>query len=89
MVMSLHQLGVPPAGAEVAVATGRVVRSDDTGVWVAPVGGDTRHPLGPCRGATRPVGAGPAWERLPAGTVVLLVLTDDGPWVAAHEQPAE
>lgn len=77
-------------------ATARVVRSDTSGVWVAPVGGDTRHPIGPCRGATRRVfelaGAGDLAhrhdhvEQLPVGMVVLLVHTDDGPWVAAWEE---
>lgn len=87
--MSSHQLR-PPPGPLAIVTTGQVVRSDETGVWVAPVPGDTRHPLGPCRGATRPtsVPEGLEWEQLPEGTVVLLVLTEAGPWVAAHDQPA-
>lgn len=79
-----------------ASATARVVRSDTSGVWCVPLGGDTRHPFGPCRGATRRVftetGAGDAAhrhdqvERLPVGMVVLLVFTDERPWVAAWEE---
>lgn len=56
-------------------ATGRVVRSDESGVWVAPLGSDVARPIGPCRGA---VG-------IAVGTLVLLVQTDQGPWVAGSE----
>lgn len=71
--------------------TARVVRSDASGVWCAPLGGDTRHPIGPCRGGKRPVFvADPAphteVQALSVGTVVLLVHTDDGPWVARWEE---
>lgn len=55
--------------------TARVVRVDPSGVWAAPIDGDTRHPLGPCMG-----GAGCAVDDL-----VLIVQTDQGPWVAARE----
>lgn len=78
--------------------TGRVVRSDSSGVWVVPLGGDNRHPAGPCRGATRRVftlaGAGDTahrhdqFEKLPTGTVVLLVFTAERPWVASWEEEA-
>lgn len=89
MSASAHQrragLGSPTPTTP-APTTAEVVRSDTSGVWVAPVGTDTRHPVGPCRGATRPTSTG--WERLPVGTVVLLVHTTAGPWVAAHDQPA-
>lgn len=61
--------------------TATVVRSDTTGVWVVPIGADTRHPTGPCMGARRPDGT-----RLPAGTTVLLITTAAGPWVAAWEE---
>lgn len=84
MVLNPREPLARPAAIGTTAHTGQVVRSDDTGVWVAPVLGDTRHPIGPCRGATRRTDTG--WEQLPAGTTVLLVLTDDGPWVAAHEQ---
>lgn len=66
-------------------ATARVVRSDATGVWVAPLGGDVRHPIGPCRGGTRPASGG-GTERLPVGTVVLLVWTTERPWIARWEE---
>jgi hypothetical protein len=88
--------GRAPARTRRDPVTARVVRSDSTGVWCAPLGADTRHPLGPCRGATRRVfdvtGGGEAahrhdrLEQLPAGTVVLLVFTDERPWVAAWEE---
>jgi hypothetical protein len=74
-----------------------VVRSDVTGVWCSPLEGDQRFPLGPCRGATRVAltssstdGAPHAHtltvERLPVRTSVLLLLTDDGPWVLNHDR---
>jgi hypothetical protein len=76
--------------------TARVVRSDASGVWCAPLEADTRHPIGPCRGATRRAfalgGAGDAehrhdqLEQLPVGTVVLLVFTDERPWVVAWDE---
>jgi hypothetical protein len=72
--------------------TATVVRSDDTGVWCTPLGGDSRHPVGPCRGAHRPALTGPpdarqlTAERLPEGALVLLVTTAHGPWVAAWEE---
>lgn len=78
--------------------TARVVRSDASGVWCAPLAADVRHPLGPCRGATRrkftDAGDGGVThrhdelEQLPVGAVVLLVLTDERPWVAAWEEEA-
>ena len=83
MALMPHQRHQAPQST--AAHTGRVVRSDTSGVWVAPLGGDTRHPIGPCRGATRPDSEGGV-EQLPADTLVLLVLTDHGPWVAAHHQ---
>lgn len=68
--------------------TATVVTSDDTGVHVVPVDGDNRHPIGPCRGATRPAindGGDLVTRRLKVGAVVLLVFTDAGPWVANSE----
>jgi hypothetical protein len=62
-------------------ATALVVRSDSSGVYAAPVGSDPRSPIGPCRGAA------PGGVRLPVGSVVLLELTDHGPWVAAVDEP--
>jgi len=61
--------------------TARVVRSDASGVWVAPLGSDQRHPIGPCRGAVDIAG-----NPLQAGVVVLLVNTSHGPWVAGYEE---
>lgn len=75
-----------PRSIERPPTTARVVRSDDSGVWVVPLGYDTRHPVGPCRGAWRPTEVGT--ERLPTGVVVLLVWTQERPWVAAWEEPA-
>lgn len=74
-----------PASITRHPVTARVVRSDDTGVWAVPLGGDTRHPTGPCRGATRLTGA-LVRERLPVGVVVLLVWTQERPWVAGWEE---
>lgn len=54
--------------------TAQVVRVDDTGVWVAPVGSDTRTPIGPCRGTTS----------VAVGDSVLLSWTSDGPWIQAE-----
>lgn len=54
--------------------TAEVVLVDDTGIHVAPLGADTAQPVGPCRG--------PA---LTVGDLVLLVWTDDGPWVVPQE----
>lgn len=65
--------------------TCRVVRSDATGVWVAPIDTDTRTPVGPVRGAVRRTAAG-TLQRLPAGTVALLIWTATDPWVVAWEE---
>ena len=62
-----------------------VTRSDTTGVWVTPEGGDPTRPVGPCRGATRLALGGTAVERLPERTRVLLLPTDSGLWVLAHD----
>jgi len=72
---------MPSAPAGDRQVTALVVRSDSTGVFAAEVGGDPRSPIGPCRGAA------PGGTRLPVGTVVLLVRTDLGPWVAAVDEP--
>jgi hypothetical protein len=53
--------------------TGRVVRIDGDGAWVAALGEDESTPIGGCRGG----GAG-----LTVGRVVLVVETADGPWIA-------
>jgi hypothetical protein len=87
-----------PARVSRGPMTARVVRSDGSGVWCVPLDGDVRHPIGPCRGASRRVftdaGEGGTihrhdqLEQLPAGTVVLLVFTNERPWVAAWEEEA-
>jgi hypothetical protein len=73
-----------------------VVRSDETGVWCARVGTTGLSPVGPCKGATWITGTSSTAdtthshtvvvERLPVRTVVLVLLTDDGPWVLNHER---
>jgi len=79
----------PPTPPRATVAN--VTRSDSSGVWVTPLGGDENHPSGPCRGGTRPTlipsgdGVALARERLPIGTRVLYVVADDGPWILNWE----
>lgn len=68
--------------------TATVVTSDDSGVYVVPIDGDNRHPIGPCRGASRYAlneDGDLVTRPLSAGVVVLLVFTDAGPWVANSE----
>lgn len=71
--------------------TGTVTSVDDDGVSVTVLEGDTRVPHGPCYGGTRQVlvvgddGPELTTEPLPIGTLVLLVFTAGGPWVAAWE----
>lgn len=67
-----------------------VTRSDETGVWVTPVGGDSLSPLGPCTGGLAPSlvpGAGGTytlgWERLPVGTKCLAANTSEGPFIVS------
>lgn len=66
--------GKPPAIARGPV-TGRVTRVDSQGVWVVPVGGDLRTPIGPCRGPSD----------IPVGTVVMVIYTQERPWVFGAE----
>lgn len=82
----------PPASpAAPRAMSANVTRSDSSGVWVTPQGGDQNHPSGPCRGALRlsPFQPGQttpqAYERLPIGTRVLYVVADDGPWILNWE----
>lgn len=63
-----HKIPRPPT-------TARVVRVDG-GIFAAPLDADTRHPIGPCRGP----GVGPAGVMV--GDVVLLVWTNERPWIA-------
>lgn len=76
--------GQPPRIVQEPV-TGRVVRSDASGVWVVPLGGDTRHPVGPCRGGWRRNDAG-VLELVGVGVVVLIVWTQERPWVAGWDK---
>ena len=66
--------GKPPAIARGPV-TGRVTRVDGQGVWVVPVGGDLRTPIGPCRGPSA----------IPVGPVVMVIYTQARPWVFGAE----
>lgn len=69
-------LPTPPAGG----ITARTTRVDVSGVWVTPLGDDHRDQVwGPCRGVIPP-----APEVTP--TVVLLVQTQERPWVVAFEE---
>ncbi len=63
-----------------------VTRSDVTGVWCVRLDGDARFPIGPCSGATRLAVGGGSVERLPVRSRVLLLFTDDGPWVLSHDR---
>lgn len=73
-------LGGRPSRATPTPVTGTVIRGDQSGVYVAPLDDDTRHPIGPCRGGI--VGTGADAHQLRRGTVVLVVFTDAGPWIA-------
>lgn len=66
--------GKPPAITRGPV-TGRVTKVDTQGVWVVPVGGDLRTPVGPCRGPAD----------IPVGTVVMVIYTQERPWVFGAE----
>ncbi|SDC46428.1 hypothetical protein [Nocardioides lianchengensis] len=72
--------------------TATVTTSDDSGVYATPLDGDNRTPHGPCLGGTRQAltssgqsGYELTTEQLPVDTLVLLVFTDGGPWIAAWE----
>jgi hypothetical protein len=47
----------------------------DGGVFVAPIDSDLRHPAGPCRGFLDVV----------VGDVVLLIWTNERPWIAQKD----
>ena len=75
MALGVDELrGKPPAITRGPV-TGRVTRVDTQGVWVVPVGGDLRTPVGPCRGPSD----------IPVGTVVMVIYTQERPWVFGAE----
>lgn len=63
-----------PARRDRPPATARVVKRTNDGAWVAVLDDDTRHPIGPCRGL-RPA----------VGTVVLVVWTQERPWVVTTD----
>lgn len=67
--------------------TGTVTGADEEGVYVTVLDGDTRVPHGPCYGGTRIVLTEGVLgrEQLPAGTLVLVVFTAGGPWIANWE----
>lgn len=63
-----------PRKIERSPLTARVTKIDaEGGIWAAPVGGDHRTPVGPCRGS----------DLLKRGDVVLIVWTQERPWVLA------
>jgi hypothetical protein len=77
-----------PAPAQVTAAV--VTRSDSTGVWVTPTGGDATHPIGPCRGLTTRlsinfVTPSATAVQLPQGTAVIMVNTNLGPFVVSYD----
>lgn len=55
--------------------TGRVTKIDEAGVWVVPIGGDQRTPVGPCRGPAD----------IPVGTICMVIWTQERPWVFGAE----
>ncbi|HXH77322.1 hypothetical protein [Nocardioides sp.] len=63
--------------------TALVVRADESGLWVAPLGDDTQIPFGPCRGGYTAQGT-----LTPVGSLVVLILTPDGPWAVGLDNPA-
>lgn len=94
----LGQVAQPGAGArEVGIRPAQVVRSDVTGVWVAPIGTSSASPLGPCRAGTYlaeqsySLPGGTFYRRvarqLPVGAAVLVANTDAGPWIVRHDMP--
>lgn len=75
MALGVDELrGKPPAITRGPV-TGRVTKVDTQGVWVVPIGGDLRTPVGPCRGPSD----------IPVGTVVMVIYTQERPWVFGAE----
>jgi hypothetical protein len=58
-----------------APITGRVTKVNGDGVWVVPIGGDQRTPVGPCRGPSD----------IPIGTICMVIWTQERPWVFGAE----
>lgn len=71
------------AAPPVATYTAQVVRADESGLWVVPLGEDTSSPVGPCKGGWTANGT-----RVPPGAMVALLMTDDGPWAIGVDNPA-
>lgn len=49
--------------------TAKVIKTNAAGLWVAPLGEDIANTIGPCRGTAA------------VGDVVLVILTQERPWV--------
>lgn len=75
MALGVDELRGKPPGITRGPVTGRVTKVDAQGVWVVPVGGDLRTPVGPCRGPAD----------IPVGTVVMVIYTQERPWVFGAE----
>lgn len=67
---SSYDVRAPTKTSQASPLTGVVTRVDDAGIWVVPLGGDMRTPIGPCRGTSDAT----------QGAVCLLVFTQDQPW---------
>lgn len=68
---------------EQPVYSAQVVRADESGLWVVPLGEDPSNPVGPCKGGWTANGT-----RVPPGALVALLLTADGPWAIGVDNPA-
>ncbi len=75
MALGIDELRGKPPKIQREPVTGRVTKVDTAGVWVVPVGGDLRTPVGPCRGPSD----------IPVGTVVMIIWTQERPWVFGAE----
>lgn len=75
MALGIDELRGKPPAINRGPVTGRVTKVDTQGVWVVPVGGDLRTPVGPCRGPSD----------IPVGTVVMVIYTQERPWVFGAE----
>lgn len=64
--------GTPPPITRTPL-TGVITKVTSEGVYVAPLGGDHRTPIGPCRGGTG----------LQVGATCLLIWTQEQPWALA------
>lgn len=75
MALGVNELRGTPPRIERTPVTGRVTKVDAQGVWVVPIGGDLRTPVGPCRGPSD----------IPVGTIVMIIWTQERPWVFGAE----